>query len=315
MNKRKSITTFLLLTILNSFHFNNIASAETLEEAKKAHPNATFKINNADDTFTYTYDHNNASTQNPKSNTQSSYVNSRRNASNINQPNQSSQVNTPPKNYSHTQQLHNSELVQPRDIQPNSNHIALQSPLPQETAPSVPVQNKRISSSQNISANAYGKDEHGFINSINVDLLYDELSLAEFNEKARTPNGEPLAMDNGKIITSPNFTNKNNLYTPGQCTYYVFDKRAADGNTISTFWGDAKNWAAQAKASGFKVDNLPQKGAIFQTPLGVWGHVAYVERVNIDGSVFISEMNFIAPYIVSTRTISASQARSYSYIH
>ncbi len=73
--------------------------------------------------------------------------------------------------------------------------------------------------------------------------------------------------------------------------------------------GDANNWASQAKAAGFRVDNQPEKGAVFQTPIGVWGHVAYVERVNIDDSVFISEMNFIAPYITSTRTISAAEAK------
>ncbi len=110
-------------------------------------------------------------------------------------------------------------------------------------------------------------------------------------------------------------TNKNNLYTPGQCTFYLFDKCAEDGNTISTFWRDAKNWASQAQADGFIVNNQPKKGAIFQTPIGVWGHVAYVERVNMDGGVFISEMNYIAPYSVSTRTISASEARNYNYIH
>ena len=46
-----------------------------------------------------------------------------------------------------------------------------------------------------------------------------------------------------------------------------------------------------------------------------YGHVAYVERVNKDGSIFISEMNWIAPYIVSTRTISASEVDSYTFIH
>ena len=44
-----------------------------------------------------------------------------------------------------------------------------------------------------------------------------------------------------------------------------------------------------------------------------YGHVAYVERVNKDGSIFISEMNWIAPYIVSTRTISASEVDSYTF--
>lgn len=38
-------------------------------------------------------------------------------------------------------------------------------------------------------------------------------------------------------------TNKQIIYIHrGNVSY----KRAADGNTISTFWGDAKNWASQA---------------------------------------------------------------------
>ena len=119
----------------------------------------------------------------------------------------------------------------------------------------------------------------------------------------------------GKIISNPLFTSKNNLYTAGQCTWYVFDKRAQAGHTISTFWGDARNWAGQASGDGFKVDHKPEKGAILQTGNGPYGHVAFVERVNADGSVFISEMNWIAPYITSTRTISSMEAGSYNYIH
>ncbi|MDU6093184.1 MAG: CHAP domain-containing protein, partial [Staphylococcus lugdunensis] len=95
----------------------------------------------------------------------------------------------------------------------------------------------------------------------------------------------------------------------------VFDKRAQDGHTISTFWGDARNWAGQASSAGFKVDHSPKEGSIMQTTNGPYGHVAYVERVNKDGSIFISEMNWIAPYIVSTRTISASEVDSYTFIH
>ena len=97
------------------------------------------------------------------------------------------------------------------------------------------------------------------ITSINVDGLYDELKLSEFNDKAMTVDGKPLALGNGKIISNPLFTSKNNLYTAGQCTWYVFDKRAQAGHTISTFWGDARNWAGQASGDGFKVDHKPEK--------------------------------------------------------
>ena len=49
---------------------------------------------------------------------------------------------------------------------------------------------------------------------------------------------------------------------------------------------------------------------------GPIGHVAYVEQVNGDGSILISEMNYnTPPGIVDYRTIPASMASSYNYIH
>ncbi|PWZ82982.1 CHAP domain-containing protein, partial [Staphylococcus pseudintermedius] len=35
---------------------------------------------------------------------------------------------------------------------------------------------------------------------IDLDELYDELQIAEFNDKAKTADGKPLALGNGKII-------------------------------------------------------------------------------------------------------------------
>lgn len=104
-----------------------------------------------------------------------------------------------------------------------------------------------------------------------------------------------------------------NLYTAGQCTWYVYDRT---GGKIPTTWGNANNWASAAQASGYTVDHNPKKGAILQTSEGSYGHVAYVESVGSDGSVTISEMNYTGgPYVKDTRTISASQAKSYNYIH
>lgn len=103
-----------------------------------------------------------------------------------------------------------------------------------------------------------------------------------------------------------------NLYTAGQCTYYVYDKV---GGSIGSTWGNANNWANAAAQSGYTVNNTPKAGAVMQTTQGAYGHVAYVENVNNDGSVNVSEMNYNGgPGVVSTRTISASQASSYNYI-
>ncbi|MDU6961581.1 MAG: CHAP domain-containing protein, partial [Staphylococcus sp.] len=100
-------------------------------------------------------------------------------------------------------------------------------------------------------------------------------------------------------------------YTSGQCTYYVYDKV---GGSIGNTWGNANNWANAAAQSGYTVNNTPKAGAVMQTTQGGYGHVAYVENVNSDGSVTVSEMNYQGVGVVSTRTISASQASSYNYI-
>ena len=97
-----------------------------------------------------------------------------------------------------------------------------------------------------------------------------------------------------------------NLYTAGQCTWYVYDRV---GGKIGSTWGNANNWASAASAAGYTVNNTPEKGSILQTSEGSYGHVAYVESVGSNGSVTVSEMNYSGgPYVKDTRTISASQA-------
>lgn len=108
-----------------------------------------------------------------------------------------------------------------------------------------------------------------------------------------------------------------NRYAYGYCTWYAFNKRAAAGRPIGSNWGNATTWAALARASGFAVDKSPRAGDVFQTSggWGGYGHVGYVERVNEDGSIFVSEMNYAGWNRVSSRTIDASQVASFNYIH
>lgn len=115
------------------------------------------------------------------------------------------------------------------------------------------------------------------------------------------------------ISISSTSGSSNNLYTAGQCTYYVYDKV---GGKIGSTWGNANNWASVAAASGYTVNNSPSQGSILQTSAGAYGHVAYVESVNSDGSITVSEMNYgQGAGVVTSRTISASEASSYNYIH
>ncbi|MEJ7482916.1 CHAP domain-containing protein, partial [Staphylococcus warneri] len=83
-----------------------------------------------------------------------------------------------------------------------------------------------------------------------------------------------------------------------------------------TYWSDAKYWASNAANDGYQVDNTPSVGAIMQSTPGPYGHVAYVERINGDGSILISEMNYAnGPYNMNYRTIPASEVSSYAFIH
>ena len=106
-----------------------------------------------------------------------------------------------------------------------------------------------------------------------------------------------------------------NRYAFGNCTYYVYDRRAALGRPIGSFWGNASTWAAAARSSGYVVNNTPAPGAIAQWNaysdgwIGYYGHVAVVESVHGDGTVTISEMNnsALGGYNrVNSRTLPAS---------
>ena len=108
-----------------------------------------------------------------------------------------------------------------------------------------------------------------------------------------------------------------NGYAFGYCTYYAYNRRAELGRPIGSNWGNAVSWASYARGAGFKVNNTPAAGAVFQNGggWGGYGHVGIVEQVNSDGSITVSEMNYAGWNRISTRTIPASQVGSYSYIH
>lgn len=106
-----------------------------------------------------------------------------------------------------------------------------------------------------------------------------------------------------------------NTYDEGECTYYVFDKIAADNMMIERSWSDAEHWAERAKADGYTVNHSPKQGALMQTDRGDIGHVAYIEMVHDDGSFTVSEMNLNKPYEITERTISQENIEDYYYIH
>jgi surface antigen len=119
-----------------------------------------------------------------------------------------------------------------------------------------------------------------------------------------------------------------NGYDRGFCTWYVANRRIEIGRPLPSNLGDAWTWDDRAAAAGIRVDNTPAVGAAVVTKTSsAPGHVAFVEAVNSDGSVWISEMNSHGQASmtdtssaggfgkVDYKLIPASQAHSYNYIH
>lgn len=118
------------------------------------------------------------------------------------------------------------------------------------------------------------------------------------------------------VVTNTPVFSHANLYDYGQCTWYVFNKRVAIGKGISTYWWHAYNWASGARKDGYTVNNTPAVGAIATTTDGPYGHVAFVERVNADGTIMVSETNYLTPAgVVGYRTLTLSQMSRYQFIH
>ena len=83
---------------------------------------------------------------------------------------------------------------------------------------------------------------------------------------------------------------------PGHnCTNYVAWRLSQDGvERPATSPGNASDWAERARVDGYLVNAVPTVGAIAQwngNTAGYTsdGHVAYIERVNDDGTILVSE--------------------------
>lgn len=130
---------------------------------------------------------------------------------------------------------------------------------------------------------------------------------------APTTRSEPSSQ---VVAYTGNATIAGNRYDYGYCTWYAYNRRAELGRPIGSFWGNASTWASYARGSGYAVSSTPSVGAVMQNSwqAGGYGHVAVVESVNADGSIYVSEMNYAGWNVKSSRTVSAGEAAGYNYI-
>jgi surface antigen len=101
-----------------------------------------------------------------------------------------------------------------------------------------------------------------------------------------------------------------NHFPAGYCTWYVASRRAIP------WYGDAIAWWDNARPYGYVEGQVPAVGAIMVTrESALYGHVAYVEAVNRDGSWAVSEMNFVGWNVKSGRTIRPGQVPLVGFIY
>lgn len=164
-----------------------------------------------------------------------------------------------------------------------------------------------------------------------------ELSGLRVGEKIIVPNGQPqMAAGSGRnSYAAGAFGSAGsfaavygyNGYDFGFCTWYVANRRAEVGNPLPANLGNAATWDDRALGAGLSVNKTPAVGAAAVTSQRGAGHVVFVEQVNSDGSIWVSEMNSRGQKSMTDTTptggwkvrdyklISADQARTFNYIH
>lgn len=113
-------------------------------------------------------------------------------------------------------------------------------------------------------------------------------------------------------------TTPGNTNAWGNCTWYAWERRYEMGRPIpGGALGNAAQWNTSFAAMGYRVDSVPEVGAIFQNG-GGYGHVGIVESIQGDGSIVVSEMNNYSGggfNGINDRIIPANQIGMFNYIH
>lgn len=92
-----------------------------------------------------------------------------------------------------------------------------------------------------------------------------------------------------------------------ECVSYTAFKVYQSGRYMP-YWGgrgNANRWPANARAAGIPVDGNPRVGDVAISMSGYYGHAMYVERVNGDGTIRVSQYNYGIRGEYSEMTISS----------
>lgn len=93
-----------------------------------------------------------------------------------------------------------------------------------------------------------------------------------------------------------------------ECVSYTAWKVYQSGRYMP-YWGgrgNAKEWPSSAQADGIATGYTPKVGSVAISTAGYYGHSMYVEAVNDDGTIYVSQYNYGVRGEYSEMTISSS---------
>lgn len=143
------------------------------------------------------------------------------------------------------------------------------------------------------------------IDSITNKFRANKQQLIAFNDAELTNSfkvGEKIVIPGGVLVpvatsnySAPAFGTKAvfgyNGYDYGWCTWWVATRRAQIGKPLPANLGNACSWLSRARNMGIPTSSMPIAGAVIWTKGGCLGHVGFVERINDDGSIWVTDMN------------------------
>lgn len=77
-----------------------------------------------------------------------------------------------------------------------------------------------------------------------------------------------------------------------QCVSYTAWKVGQRTGNFPRYWGNANMWPNSARQSGYTTGSTPRANSVGVISAGYYGHVVWVEAVNGDGTIDISQYNY-----------------------
>lgn len=102
-----------------------------------------------------------------------------------------------------------------------------------------------------------------------------------------------------------------------ECVSYVAFK-VYQSKGYMPYWGGSGNaiqWPGDARAAGIPTGSSPRAQSAAIWNVGSFGHAMWVEAVNPDGSILVSQYNYSYNGTYSEMYVSAAQAASFTYIY